>query len=54
MSKTKGSQPSRKQLEARIACLEERNRDLARIVGQQLAQECHLQAVVRDYETPTR
>ena len=54
MSTTEGSQPSRKQLEARIADLEERNRDLARIVGQQLAQECHLQAVVREYETPAR
>ena len=54
MSTTDESQPSREELEARIADLEERNRDLARIVGQQLAQECHLQAVLRDYATPAR
>ena len=54
MSTTEGSQPSREELEARIADLEERNRDLARIVGQQLAQECQLQAVIRDYATPAR
>ena len=52
MSTTEESRPSREELEARIADLEERNRDLARIAGQQLAQECHLQAVLRDYATP--
>jgi hypothetical protein len=53
MSKTKGTKPSRKQLEARIADLEQRNRDLARTVGQQLAQDSRLHAVVKDYGTLT-
>jgi hypothetical protein len=54
MSKTKGTKPSRKQLKARIADLEQRNLDLARTVGQQLAQDSHLQAVVKDYGAPAR
>jgi predicted Rdx family selenoprotein len=54
MSKTKGTKPSRKELKARIADLEQRNRDLARTVGQQLAQDSHLQAVAREYRSPAR
>jgi hypothetical protein len=54
MSKTKGTKPSRKQLKARIRDLEQRNFDLARTVGQLLAQGSHLGAVVKDYGPPTR
>jgi hypothetical protein len=50
MSKTTGTKPSRKQLKARIADLEQRNLDLARTVGRLPAQD----AVVREFGPPTR
>jgi hypothetical protein len=54
MSKAKGTKSTRKQLKARIADLEQRNFDLARSVGELLARDSHLQAVVKDYGSPTR
>jgi hypothetical protein len=52
MSKAQLTKPSRKQLKGRIADLEHRNRDLARIVGQQLARNSHLHAIVKHYGQP--
>jgi hypothetical protein len=52
MSKTQGTKPSRKELNARIADLEQRNRNLARTVGQQLERDSHVHAIVKDFRTP--
>jgi hypothetical protein len=52
MSNTQLTKPTRKQLKARIADLEQRNRDLARAVGQELARNSHLHAIVNDYGQP--
>jgi hypothetical protein len=54
MSKTRGTKPSRKELNARIADLEQRNRSLARTVGEQLERGSHLHAIVKDYAPRTR
>jgi hypothetical protein len=54
MSKTQGTKPSRKELNARIADLEQRNRNLARTVGEQLERGSHLHAIVKDFAPRTR